>query len=46
MPAHHIDKERIALGGPDRGGMADGPEQETRDPEPQTETERRGQRCR
>jgi len=43
VPANHVDKERIALGGPDRGSMADGPQQETRDPEPQSKPQRCGQ---
>ena len=38
MPAHHVDEGGIALGGPDRGRVTDDPEQETRDPEPQTKT--------
>jgi hypothetical protein len=36
VPTNHIDKKRIALGGPHRGGMADGPQQETGDPEPKS----------
>src|SRR6266851_604628 len=43
MTAHHVDEQRIALGGPDRGSLTEDPEHETRDPQPQTETERRRQ---
>src|SRR6266849_5283090 len=43
MAAHHVDEQRIALGGPDRGGLTENPEQETGDPQPQAETERRCQ---
>src|SRR5216683_6843529 len=32
MTAHHVDEQRIALGGPDRGGLTENPEHETRDP--------------
>ena len=45
MPAHDVDEERIALRGPDGGGVAERPEQETGDPEPQAEAERGGQRA-
>src|SRR5713226_4692381 len=27
MTAHHVDEQRIALGGPDRGGLTENPEQ-------------------
>src|SRR6266853_3381631 len=43
MAAHHVDEQRIALGGPDGGGLTENPEQETGDPQPQAETERRRQ---
>src|SRR6266851_9499013 len=43
MAAHHVDELRIALRGPDRGGLTENPEQETREPQPQAETERRCQ---
>src|SRR5216684_429402 len=43
MAAHHVDELRIALGGPDRGGLTENPEQETGEPQPQAETERRRQ---
>src|SRR6266849_6788987 len=43
MTAHHVDEQRIALGGPDRGGLTENPEQETGEPQPQAETERRRQ---
>ena len=36
MSAHDIDKCGIALGGPDGGHLADEPEDESRDPEPQS----------
>src|SRR5438552_292568 len=42
MASCRLDKERIALRGPDGGGMADGPEHEASNPKPQAETERRG----
>ena len=38
MTAHHIDEGGITLGSPHCGRMAYRPEQETCDPEPQTET--------
>lgn len=38
MSAHHIDEGGIALGGPDRGHVADEPEDETRDPQPQSKS--------
>src|SRR5216683_2153709 len=43
MAAHHVDKLRVALRGPNRGGLTENPEQETREPQPQAETERRRQ---
>src|SRR6266851_9962089 len=43
MAAHHVDEQRIALRGPDRGGLTENPEQETGEPQPQAETERRRQ---
>ena len=43
MPAHDIDELRIALRGPHRGGLTENPEQETGEPQPQAETERRRQ---
>src|SRR5258707_13641262 len=43
MAAHHVDEQRIALRGPDRGGLTENPKQETREPQPQAETERRCQ---
>src|SRR5882724_2311242 len=43
MAAHHVDELRIALRGPDRGGLTENPEQETGEPQPQAETERRRQ---
>ena len=42
MASCSLDKERIALRGPDGGGMADCPDQEARDPQPQAEAERSG----
>ena len=45
MSAHHIDEQRIALGGPDRGGLSDDPKQETGEPQPQAEAECRRQRA-
>src|SRR3954453_5280481 len=38
MSAHHIDEGGIALGGPDGGHVADEPEDETRDPQPQSKS--------
>ena len=43
MAAHHIDEHRIALGRPDGGEMADRPDGETDQPEPQAEAKRRRQ---
>src|SRR5216683_2749767 len=43
MAAHHVDEQRIALGSPDGGGLTENPEQETGEPQPQAETERRCQ---
>src|SRR5216683_2743897 len=34
MTAHHVDELRIALGGPDRGGLTENSEQETGEPQP------------
>src|SRR5713101_3167916 len=45
MTAHHVDELRIALGGPDRGGLTENPEQETGEPQPQAETEGCGERA-
>ena len=41
MSAHHIDEGGIALGGPDGGHVADEPEDETRDPQPQSQVQGR-----
>jgi hypothetical protein len=38
VSAHDIDEGGIALGGPDGGHVADEPEDETRDPEPQSKS--------
>jgi hypothetical protein len=43
MPAHDIDKLRVALRRPHRGGLIDDPEQETGEPQPQAQAERRRQ---
>src|SRR5216684_2722480 len=43
MAAHHVDELRIALGGPDGGGLTENSEQETGEPQPQAETKRRRQ---
>ena len=43
MPAHDVDELGIALGRPYRGGLTDDPEQETGEPQPQTQAERRRQ---
>jgi hypothetical protein len=32
MPADDVDELRVALGGPDRGGLTENPEQETGEP--------------
>src|SRR3954465_10234536 len=42
MPPCDFDKQRIALRGPDGGGMAERPEQEAGNPQPQAEAERCG----
>src|SRR6266852_786712 len=43
MPADDVDKLRVALRRPHRGGLTDDPEQETGEPQPQTKAERRRQ---
>src|SRR5712691_11112714 len=43
MAAHHVDEQRIALGGPNRAGLTENPKQETGEPQPQAETKRRRQ---
>jgi hypothetical protein len=45
MPAHDLDEERIALGRPDGGEMADGPDGEADQPEAQAEADGPGQRA-
>src|SRR5467141_418277 len=45
MAAHHVDELRIALRGPDRGGLTENPEQETGEPQPQAETKSCGERA-
>ena len=45
MPAHHIDELRIALGGPDGGEVADDPEHEAGEPQPQAKAERGRERA-
>src|SRR5467141_154386 len=45
MAAHHVDELRIALRGPDRGGLTENPKQETGDPQPQAETKSCGERA-
>src|SRR5258707_659655 len=45
MAAHHVDKQRIALRRPDRGGLTENPKQETGDPQPQAETKGCGGRA-
>src|SRR3954452_19022719 len=42
MASCSLDKERIALRGPEGSGMTECPDQEARDPQPQAEAERRG----
>jgi hypothetical protein len=44
VTADDIDKQRIALGGPDRGGVANGPQQDACNPEPKTRPKRRCER--
>ena len=46
MSAHHIDEGGIALGGPDGGHVTDEPEDETRDPQPQSKSKGGRQACR
>src|SRR6516164_10276977 len=43
MTAHHVDEQRIALGGPDRGSLTENCNQQTGEPQAQAETERRRQ---
>src|SRR5450755_1410127 len=43
MPAYDVDKLRVALRRPHRGGLTDEPEQETGEPQPQAQAERRRQ---
>jgi hypothetical protein len=38
VSAHDIDEGGVALGGPDGGHVADEPEDETRDPQPQSKS--------
>src|ERR1700675_4825384 len=38
MAAHHIDEGGVALGGPDGGHVTDEPEDQTRDPQPQSKS--------
>ena len=45
VPAHHVDEGRVALGGPDRGEMADQPDRGADDPEAQPKTDRGGERA-
>ena len=45
MPADDIDELRITLRGPDGGRLSQDPEQETREPQPEAQTERRRQRA-
>ena len=46
MAAHDVDELRVALGGPDRGRVAERPEQQAGDPQPQAEAERGRDACR
>src|SRR5215467_6430306 len=39
VPAHNLDEERVPLCGPDSGHVADRPQHEPGDPQPQSETE-------
>src|SRR5258705_3601467 len=43
VSSNDFDEVRVALGGPDGSDVADEPEQEARDPKPQTNTESGGQ---
>src|SRR5258705_3934554 len=43
VSSNDFDEVRVALGGPDGSHVADEPEQEARDPKPQTNAERGGQ---
>ena len=45
VPAHHVDEGGIALGGPDRGEMADQPDHGADDPEAQAQADRGGERA-
>ena len=45
MTAHHVDELCIAFRSPDRGGMANHPEQKTRNQKPQSKRDRRGERA-
>jgi hypothetical protein len=45
MPPGHVDELRVALRGPDRGGMADHPERQARNPEAQAQAECRRERA-
>src|SRR5581483_7196479 len=45
VPTDHVDEERLALGGPDRRRVADGPEQRAGNPQTETEGDRRRDRA-
>ena len=45
VPAHHLDEQRVALGGPYRRHVADRPQHEPGDPEPKPEADRGRQRA-
>src|SRR5271165_2628480 len=45
VPTHHVDEGRVALGGPDRGEMADEPNCGADDPKAQPQTHCSGERA-
>src|SRR5208282_2515986 len=45
VPTHHVDEGRIALGGPDRGEMADQPDGSADNPEAQAKPDGSGERA-
>src|SRR6516162_1834894 len=45
VPPHHIDELGVALGGPDRGGVAGRPQQKAGNPEPEAQRDRRRERA-
>src|SRR5262245_47559699 len=45
VPPHHVDELSVAFRSPHRGGMAYGPQQKARNPEPEAQCDRRRERA-